>query len=125
MNDLDKKIREALRAEDAEIFAELTEEPSMYEMAMETFRGRNRWMMVLCAVFTLVCIVLGVLAAIRFFEAQTTRDMMMWGGACLICMGAFAMMKIWGWMEISKNFVTREIKRVELQIARLASRIKD
>ena len=35
------------------------------------------------------------------------------------------MMKIWGWMEISKNFVTREIKRVELQIARLASRIKD
>ncbi len=125
MNDLDKKIREALHREDAELFEGVGDEPSMFEMAMEIFRGRNRWLAVFGALFTLVFMVLGVLSAIQFFQAQTTRDMLMWAGVCFLCLGAFAMMKIWAWLEISKNFVTREIKRVELQIARLAGRIKD
>jgi len=35
------------------------------------------------------------------------------------------MMKTWYFMELNKNAVTREIKRLEWQIARLASRIKE
>ena len=46
MNELDKKIKEALRKEDAELFDEIGDEPSLFEMCMESFRGRNRWMAV-------------------------------------------------------------------------------
>jgi hypothetical protein len=35
------------------------------------------------------------------------------------------MLKVMYWMELNKNAVTREIKRLELQIARLANRMKD
>ncbi len=125
MNELDKKIREALRKEDAELFEDFGGEQSMFDMVMETFRGRHRWMAMLGVFWTLVFMVLFILAAIKFFNAEANRDMLMWAAACIVCMSAVSMMKVWYWMELNKNAVTREIKRLELQIARLAARIKD
>lgn len=125
MNELDKKIREALRQEDAELFEAFSEEPSLFEMAMQLFRGRNRWITVLVIVWTLVFMVLSVVSAVKFFQADGNRDQLMWAVVFAICMATVAMIKLWSWMEINRNFVTREIKRVELQIAVLAGRIKD
>ena len=124
MSELDDKIREALRQEDAELFEEFGAEPSMYEMVMETFRGRYRWMAFVAVFWTLVFIVLFIFAGIRFFDAEATKDMLMWAAACVVCWSAVFMMKVWYWMELNKNSLTREIKRLELQIARLAGRLK-
>ena len=33
-----------------------------------------------------------------------------------------AFLKVWWWMEMQKNSIIREVKRVELQVASLASR---
>ncbi len=125
MNELDRKIRETLRKEDAEIFDYLGGEPSVFEMLMETCRGRYRWLNILGAFWTLVFLVLGIVAAVKFFDAETTRDIVMWAATCIICVSAVSMLKIWYFLEMNKNAVTREIKRLELQIARLAGRIKD
>ena len=125
MKELDDKIREALRKEDAELFEDFGGEPSMYEMVMETFRGRYRWMVMVAVFYSIVFIALFIFACIKFFNAEATRDMMMWAGLCIVCWFAIFGMKVWYWMELNKNAVTREIKRVELQIARLASRIKE
>ena len=125
MNELDKKIQEALRAEDAELFKDFAEEPSVFEMLMETCRGRHRWLNILGAFWTLVFLVLGIVAAVKFFSAEGTRDIVMWAAACIVCVSAVSMLKIWYFLEMHKNALTREIKRLELQIARLASRIKD
>ncbi len=125
MKELDKKIQEALRAEDAELFNDFAEEPSVFEMLMETCRGRHRWLNILGAFWTLVFLVLGIVAAVKFFSAVGTRDIVMWAAACIVCVSAVSMLKIWYFLEMNKNAVTREIKRLELQIARLAARIKD
>ena len=125
MNELDKKIQEALRAEDAELFKDFAEEPSVFEMLIETCRGRHRWLNILGAFWTLVFLVLGIIAAVKFFSAEGTRDIVMWAAACIVCVSAVSMLKIWYFLEMNKNSVTREIKRLELQIARLAARIKD
>jgi len=34
------------------------------------------------------------------------------------------MLKMWFWMQMDKYVVLREVKRLELQVARLSSRIK-
>ena len=125
MNELDKKIREALSKEDAEFYKDFGDEPSMFEMVMETFRGKYRWMVIVAVFWTLVFIVLFILAAIRFFNAEATRDMLMWAAACVVCWSAVFMMKVWYWMELNKNALTRDIKRLELQIARLVGRLKN
>ena len=125
MNELDKKIREALRAEDAEIFNDYGGEPSMLELVFETFRGRHRWLNVLAVFWTLVFLVLAILTAVKFFTTEDPRDMLLWAIGFLFCMSAVSMLKVWFWMELNKNAITREIKRLELQIARLAARLKD
>lgn len=125
MNELNKKIKEALREEDAEIFEEFGSEPSIFEMLMDTFRGRHRWLVFLTMFWTIVFLVLGVLSVIRFFRAEELRDLLMWAAASAFLLSGVSMMKVWFWMELNKNAITREIKRLELQIARLAGRIKD
>jgi hypothetical protein len=35
------------------------------------------------------------------------------------------MLKVWYWIEMQRIVVMREIKRVELQIARLSARIRE
>ena len=43
----------------------------------------------------------------------------------VFCINAVAMLKLWYFMEMNKNAVTREVKRLELQIARLAKRLSE
>ena len=48
--------------------------------------------------------------------------LLVWGGGFMFCMMAVSMLKLWFWMEMQTNSVLREVKRVELQVSRLASR---
>ena len=125
MNELDRRIRAALQQENADISNDMGDEPSVWEMLLETCRGRRRWLALLGAFWTLGFLVLGVLAAIQFFQVQDTRDQLMWAVATIMCMSAVSMLKIWYFMEINKNAITREIKRLELQIARLTDRTRE
>ncbi len=125
MSELDDKIREALRTEDAELLDRVGGEPSMFELVMETFRGRHRWLVLLTVFWSLVFFVLAIVTAVKFFTTEDSRDMMLWALAFVFCMSAVSMMKVWFWMELNKNAIMREIKRLELQIAQLAARVKD
>jgi hypothetical protein len=124
MNELDRKIREVLHKEDAELFEGFEAEQSLLEMMVDTFRGRHRWLVAMMAFWSLVFFVLAIVTAVKFFSAETTRDIVMWATACVLCMSAVSMLKLWYFLEMNKNALTREIKRLELQIARLAGRIK-
>jgi len=124
MKDIDRKIREALRAEDQELFEEVGEEQSIFEMTFDLFRGRNRWLLGLSMTFILVFFVLAVICAVQFFRADALEIKLAWGVGFLYASLAVAMLKIWWWMEMHRNSVIREIKRVELQIARLARRVE-
>ncbi|REJ67119.1 MAG: hypothetical protein DWQ31_12280 [Planctomycetota bacterium] len=124
MNELDKKIREALAAEDQELAESFADEQSIFQMIGDSFRGRHRWLVALVFVETTVFLVLAILSAVQFFQAETERDMMMWSVAFLLFLLAIMAGKIWYWMELNKNAVTREVKRVELQIAHLAQRLR-
>ncbi len=124
MNELDRKIQEALHKEDAELFEGFGGEQSLLEMVADTFRGKHRWLVAMMVFWKLVFFVLAVLTAVKFFHADTTRDIVMWATACILCMSAVSMLKLWYFLEMNKNALTREIKRLELQIARLAARIK-
>ena len=127
MNDLDKKIREALSTQDAELFEEFGGEQGIFELIGDTFRGKRRWLVVLVYVYSIVFLVLAVITAVQFFKADpdNTRDLIFWAMGFMFCNFAVAMLKMWYFMEMNKNTVTREVKRLELQIAHLAKRISE
>ncbi len=125
MSDLDDKIREALRNEDADLLKDFDDEPTIFETVIEVFRGKLRWLTMLTVFWSLVFFVLIAICAVKFFNTDVSNDKILWAVGFMIFMSAVSMMKIWFWLEMNKNAITREIKRLELQIARLAGRLKD
>jgi len=118
VNDLDRKIREALASEDAELSLRTIDAP-LLEQVIDTFRGRNRWLVVLAWVFTTVWMAGAVVSGYQFLHADGERAMIAWAAGFGVCVLAVASLKIWYWMELSKNAVLRELKRVELRVVRL------
>ena len=94
-------------------------------MVVDSFRGKSRWLVTLVyfSIILYTCFV--IFAAVRFFQTEQTREMVAWAAAFFVGVFGIGMAKIWYWMELNKNAVTREIKRFELQLARLSSRIEE
>jgi hypothetical protein len=120
---VDDLIRDALSAEEAAFFDELGE-PSMLRQMTELFRSRHRGLVILSFVFALVFFVLAVYCAVRFVQATEVRNMLLWGAATFGSLLAVMANKLWYWMEIQRNSLMREIKRLELQVAQLAGSVK-
>ena len=123
MKDIHKMIRDALGAEDAELFESLAGEQGIYEMIIDSFRGKTRWLVGVVFVTIPALVAVAILTAGQFFQVETVNEMIAWACVFMFCWIAIAMMKVWYWMELNKNTVICEVKRVELQIAQLTNRL--
>ncbi len=123
MKDIDEKIRAALQQEDPELLEHYRGEQSISQMVADSFRSRNRWLIVLVFVSTTALFLLEILAAYQFFQAESTRWMVGWATGFLFCAIGITMMKVWYWMELNRNTLAREIKRLELEVANLSRRL--
>ena len=116
MNDIDERIREALDEEDRALFDRLDSELSLPEMLAAPYRGKQRWATLLITFWTVVFLALAVYAAVQYFQAADTHGLITWAVAFLVGILGVSMLKIWFWLEIQKNAILREIKRVELAV---------
>jgi hypothetical protein len=121
--DLDRKIRETLAADDAELLGP-PGEPPVLEQIGEVFRGRLGWVNRLTVVFLLVFAVFAVVSVVSFFRAESTRDLIAWAGAFGLCLLVITTGRLWLWEQLHTNAILREVKRLQLQVARLASRLR-
>jgi hypothetical protein len=124
MTDIDKKIREALNREDAELLGGIQSDPALHELLIEAFRGKHRWLNAMASVMTLIGVVLALFAGYSFFQSVSTRSMIAWATAFLWLNLAVAMLKMWMWMELQRLPVMREIKRLELKIVQLSHELQ-
>jgi hypothetical protein len=121
---LDDLIRDALAAEDAEALEGL-EDQSAFELLIEVFRGRHRLFAALGVVVNISLFATGVGAAVAFVNAQDVRTMLLYAGATALSFAVVLAVKVWYWLEMTRLAVTRELKRVELQIVQLNRRTRD
>jgi hypothetical protein len=121
MTNLDQAIRQALSAEDAEFLAKFEQEGPIRE-ALGTFSGQYGLLNIFAAVVTFAMFGAFVYCAWNAFNAADVRQTILWSSGGVITMLAVAMLKMYFWMEMNKNVTLREVKRLELQIARLAAR---
>ncbi len=120
MTNLDNAIREALSAEDAAFLARFEQEGKFSE-AMGTFRGPSGTLNVLAAIVTFAMFGGFLYCAWNAFQAEALRETVLWSAGAVIAMLAVAMLKMYFWMEINRNATLREVKRLELQVARFAA----
>jgi hypothetical protein len=124
MNDVDRAIRQSLSVEDAELFDRLSLDQSLRQQVLATFEGQLRWMNVAGWIAGFVLFGAGSLMAWRFVDAPNLEDMLRWGAGSAIAFAGLALVKVWFWMEMQKNAIMREVKRLELQVASLAAQVR-
>jgi hypothetical protein len=122
MTNLDQAIRQALSAEDAEFLARFEKDAPLHEQVLGTFTGQWALLNIFAAVLTFAMFGAFVYCVWQFFQAADVRDLIFWSTGALASALFVAILKIWFWMEMHKNQVLREVKRLELQVARLAAR---
>ena len=118
MRDLDKMIEEALGEEESEVMRRIGGEPGFIERAMGMFGAGVEWTVRFMMFGQTVMLFAGVWAAWNFFEAGDAVAQLRWGlPAAVLLLGA-TMVKLAAAPALFHNRVMRELKRIELQIAR-------
>ena len=124
MNDLDQAIRESLSAEDTELFDRLGADQALHRQVLATFEGQLRWFNAAGWIAGLVLFGVASVLAWRFVQAQELEDMLRWGAASALAFAGVALVKVWFWLELQKNAIVREVKRLEVQVASLAAQLR-
>jgi len=123
MSDLDRMIEATLNEEDRAFFARLQREPGYLGQVGGLLTGPLAWVNLLLMVVQAVLFLAGVWCAWGFFNATEPLAALHWGLPAVTLLIVGALLKIATlWPSLQANRVLREIKRLELQIARKAEK---
>jgi Family of unknown function (DUF6768) len=125
MTNLDEEIRKALSGDEIENIGSIAAEQGMFAMMFGVFRGKMRLWSAFAMVLTFAAFGVAVWAGWNFLQTSDPHAMTLWGIGMGISIFFVGMLKLWFWMEMQKNAVIREVKRVELQLAVLSSALRD
>ena len=121
MTTIDDSIRRALSPEDVQAYAALSRELSPFGEALGMFRSARAGFSWAVALFGAAFVAIGGYAAWRLLHATDVREMLGWSLLATFVMLSLALVKLWFWLEMQRNAVVREVKRLELQIASLVA----
>lgn len=119
---IDDLIKETLTQEEAKFYDGL-EEQGVFQMVWGLFKGKNKWIMLLMNIVTLVFFTLFIYCIVQFFNTEITKDLIKWSVGALVFLLGVSMLKLFAWMQMDKNALLREIKRLELQVSSLANKM--
>ena len=121
MQDIDKLIKETLTEEEARFYDELDEQ-NVFQMLGGVYSGKNKWIIILMNIVQVAFFALFIYCIIQFFKVEETNELIKWGIGGSLALFAQSMLKMFTWMQMDKNAILREIKRLELQVSSLASK---
>ncbi len=116
-------LRQALQKEEEN--HDLDYDPGLIEEVVHTFRGRRRWIVGYVWIATFVVSLFTFYCGYRFIIAETVQTQIGWATGFLYFALIVAMLKLWYWDEMRRYTYLREIKRLEIQVAKLTERIEE
>ena len=122
MTKLDDAIHGALTEEDKEFLAQFEKEPTSVEQVVGVFRGPLAWLYVAFLVVAVILAPIGLFSGWNFLVATEMRPLFYWGAATAGILLLLSVVRIVFFMQINTNRILRELKRLELQVARLAAK---
>ena len=95
-------------------------EQSMLGMVRGIFSGKLKWFLVMITIVKGFIFAGLIYCTIQFFSTDVTNELIQWSLAILILGLMMSMLKLFAWMQMDKNALMREIKRLELLISSLS-----
>lgn len=124
MNDLDDKILAAMQNEAEKSLEDYQEDLGLFGLVGESFRGALRWVVFIAFALILIFIGLGVYCAANFLHATDIATKLNWFGGSALAFLIVIVLRLWYFIELSRVSLRREIKRVELQVSLLGTKIE-
>lgn len=116
--EIDKLIKDTLTQEEAKFYEGLDEQ-GLFGMVKGLFKGKLRWVIVMMITVNFIIFGFLIYAIIQFFNATETFELIKWASASFVGLMMMSMLKLFSWMQMNKNALMREIKRLELLISSL------
>jgi hypothetical protein len=120
--DIDRLITESLSEEEAKFYNELEEE-GLFQMIKGVYRGKLGWYAIVTAIIHTIAVAVMVYCGYKLFTTESTTEILQYGTVLFIALSFGCMIKLWSWMEMQKNAITREMKRLEFQVAVLMEKL--
>ncbi len=117
MSKLDRMIEDALGAEDRAILSDYGEQGLLGQVG-GLFAVKLGWWNALTVLMQVLLFAGAFYAATQFMATDELAAMMRWGALSGLLMLAVSVIKLMHWEEMQTNRVIRELKRLQLQIAR-------
>ncbi len=124
MEEIDLLIKETLNQEEAKFYDALDEQ-GIFEMLFGLFKGKNAWINILLNFMIVFFFGLLIYSVIQFFNAQSIEQLVRWGFGSISLLLCISMLKLYAWMQMDKNAILREMKRLELQVMSLSGKVSD
>jgi len=124
MEDIDQLIKETLSQEEAKFYDDL-EEQNLLQMVAGLFKGKNSWIIIIMNVVTLVFFVLFIYCMVQFLNTEITNELITWGLSGFVCLMVVSLLKLFAWMQMDKNALLRELKRLEIQVSSLSLKMSE
>lgn len=121
MEQIDEELRRAFQGEGESQVIDADREESIGAMIAESFRGQTRWLTLLAGVKITGTLAIATLSALLFFTAESTKAHIALASVFVASLTGCMLWWMWYWLLVQRNSQVREIKRLELQIAKLAS----
>jgi hypothetical protein len=122
---IDNRIKHELDNESENLDELLNETEGMFDLAMGSLKtGLRRWMFVV-SLLVLTFSGLMLWCCYEFFVAESLDDRVFWGVWFVASLFVQGSLKLWQWMEINRSSLLREVKRVEISVARLITKLED
>ncbi len=122
--EIDQIIKETLTNEEAKFYDELGEQ-NLLQMLGGLFQTKYSWLIIIMNIVNIIMFGLSIYCIIQFLNTDITNELIKWGAATAICWSSISMIKLFIWMQMDKNAILRELKRLELQVASLATKAKN
>lgn len=119
MPQIDDVIRRALSPDDLKALDALSGEEPIITQALRAFEDQQGWVRFVGWAGGFGLFGVAAWAGWQFAQTADLRQMLLWGALSAIGVGGLIMIKLWFFMEMQKNTIIREVKRLELQVAAL------
>lgn len=113
---IDERIRKELQDQTTPLDDVDPTEAGLFGMLHRVFTGTLRRWAAYGMLLTLVFFFLTVWCIVRFTTASDVDERLLWGLGALFGFHAVSMLKMWFFMEMNRNSVLREIKRLEIAV---------
>ena len=118
---IDELISEALKSDEKDFIENYKNDPSLIEFVAANLKGKMAWLGWMTFIFIDILLILGVFFGYKAFHACDAKEAILWASGSILCYIGIVSLKLWSWIVASRRSTLREIKRLELQVAKLTT----